>query len=151
MLRVHRMHCYLITLFRRNACHQSVTIVRFFVHSIAQMRFIIGCIGVVWVTIRYAIVHRFERCIDVFVVAVVEYGMRKTSIFLLIAFPFEVFGATFFVLPDAIVRAYAELFNIAARIVVVVLDQMTPCILLRLLAGILQFSSPVCEPIANLW
>lgn len=68
----------------------------------------------------------------------------------MITFSFEVFGAPFLIFPNAIIWAYAELLNVAACIMVVIFDQVSPRVLLRLLAGILEFSSPIRKPIADL-
>lgn len=64
---------------------------------------------------------------------------------------FDVVVAALLVAPNAVARADAELLHVAARIVIVALDERAPGFLLRLLAGILQFAAPVGEPIANLW
>lgn len=65
-------------------------------------------------------------------------------------FTLNIFIATLFVLPNAITRTNTKLFNISAGVVVVIFDQIPPCILLRLLSSIFQLSSPVCKPITDL-
>lgn len=53
-------------------------------------------------------------------------------------------------LPDAVVRADAEVLHVALHLAVVGLDQVAPGLPLGLPAGIFQFPSPVGEPIAHL-
>lgn len=65
-------------------------------------------------------------------------------------FAFNIFIATLLILPDAVTRWNAELFNVSAGIVVVIFYQIPPCIFLRLFSSVFQFSPPIRKPIANL-
>lgn len=52
--------------------------------------------------------------------------------------------------PNAVARANAKLFNVAFSVIVVVLDQVAPRFLHRIVAGVLQLPAPVGEPVADL-
>lgn len=78
-------------------------------------------------------------------------GVRKlVSITVPAEFTLDVVVATLLVLPNAVARTNAELFDVAAGIVVVAFDQRAPGFLLWLFAGIFQFAPPIGEPITDL-
>lgn len=52
--------------------------------------------------------------------------------------------------PNAVLRANAELFHVSFRVGVVVLDQIAPGLLDGIVAGVLELTTPVGKPIADL-